>query len=81
MERHIQEQRGGHSSHNLAKRVFEFSVEIPRHHLRPCYGEGFHGAPVDHERVKASAARREDGGDHDPADAEGSECAGGTGEV
>jgi hypothetical protein len=37
-----------HASYNVAKKVveFEYQEEIPRHHLRAAYGDGFKGAPL-----------------------------------
>ena len=35
------------SSNNIAKNVIDFSIAIPRERLRPNYGDGFKGAPLD----------------------------------
>jgi hypothetical protein len=32
---------------NVAKNVIDFSIAIPRERLRPNYGDGFRGAPLD----------------------------------
>lgn len=37
---------GGYTSYNVAKNVVEFSTSIPRAQLRPGYGAGFLGAPL-----------------------------------
>jgi hypothetical protein len=37
---------GDYPSYNLAKTSIEFSVTIPRKQLRPGYGKGFAGAPI-----------------------------------
>jgi hypothetical protein len=38
---------GDHASHNVAKLAFELSVQLSRQQLRPAYGAGFDGAPLD----------------------------------
>jgi hypothetical protein len=45
---HVQvgQQRTAHASHNVAKLRIELSVSVSRLTLRPCYGEGFGGAPL-----------------------------------
>jgi hypothetical protein len=73
VERDVGQQGTDHSSHNLAKRVFEFAVTVPRQELHPRYGEGFHGAPVNQGSAKDRMVRRADGGDHGPEQAEGAQ--------
>jgi hypothetical protein len=36
-----------HPSHNVANTRWQYAVSIPRKQLRPAYGEGFQGAPLD----------------------------------
>jgi hypothetical protein len=73
--------RSHYASHNLANRVFEFLVTVPRQELQPRYGEGFHGAPVNQGSARNRLARRADGGDHDPKRADGAQGAARPGEV
>jgi hypothetical protein len=81
VERDVGQQGTDHASHNLANRVFEFSVTVPRQELHPRYGEGFHGAPVNQGSAKNRVAPRADGGDHDPQWEEGAQGAARPGEV
>ena len=46
MEGDVGQQGRGHPSYNLANRLIEFSLAIPRERLRPGYGDGFGGAPL-----------------------------------
>jgi hypothetical protein len=45
-QENIAQQGGDYTSYKVAKRVIEFSASIPRAHLRPGYGDGFLGAPL-----------------------------------
>jgi hypothetical protein len=40
--------------------VLEFTITIPRHQLRPRYGQGFHGAPLVMPQEGADAAAQID---------------------
>ena len=44
----VRQNRRGHASYNVAKKVlaFVYQVAIPRSHLRASYGDGFLGAPL-----------------------------------
>jgi hypothetical protein len=42
----VGQQRRSDASGNVANRLPEFSITIPRKWLRPAYGEGFQGAPL-----------------------------------
>jgi len=46
MERHVQQQRAAYTPYKVANPLLEFSMTIPRTQLRPSYGEGFLGAPL-----------------------------------
>jgi hypothetical protein len=35
-----------HAANNVAKRPLEFFIRLPREQLRPTYGQGFRGAPL-----------------------------------
>ena len=60
-------QKGGkHPSNNLAKLPFDPSVRVPRTRLRPCYGDGFDGAPLMGRRPRGEG-RAVGGGADDPA--------------
>lgn len=39
-------QPGPHAANNVAKRPLEFFIRLPRGQLRPTYGQGFRGAPL-----------------------------------
>jgi hypothetical protein len=52
------------SSHNLAKRAFEFALPLSRTRLRPRYGQGFKGAPLQGTRATACGAPPGGGGEH-----------------
>ncbi len=48
-------------SYNSAKRALEFTVAIPRAELRPRYGDGFAGAPIEQRgitRARQALVRR-----------------------
>ena len=47
--------RGNHPSHNSAKKALEFTVAIPRAELRPRYGDGFAGAPIEQRCITRAA--------------------------
>ncbi len=40
------ENRGEYTSYKVANMLVEFSTSIPRTQLRPSYGDGFLGAPL-----------------------------------
>jgi hypothetical protein len=42
----VGEYRANYSPNNVAKKVIEFLITIPRERLRPKYGDGFRGAPL-----------------------------------
>jgi len=46
VQSNVGQQGGAQSSYNIAKRLLEFVVTIPREHLRAGYGQGFRGAPL-----------------------------------
>jgi len=39
-------QRSQHATNNVAKRPLEFFIRLAREQLRPTYGQGFRGAPL-----------------------------------
>src|SRR4051794_2871370 len=55
-----------HPSNNLAKLPFDPSMRVPRTRLRPCYGDGFDGAPLMGRRPRGEG-RAVGGGADDPA--------------
>ncbi|MBK7919357.1 MAG: hypothetical protein IPJ94_24475 [Chloroflexi bacterium] len=46
IQRHIREYGRDYTTNNVAKKVIEFSITVPREQLRPNYGDGFRGAPL-----------------------------------
>jgi hypothetical protein len=46
MEIHIGERGARYAANNVANRPLEFSISIARESLRPSYGQGFRGAPL-----------------------------------
>ena len=46
MQKEITQHGATHAANNVAKRPLEFFVRLSRAHLRPTYGQGFHGAPL-----------------------------------
>jgi hypothetical protein len=50
-----------YTSYNVAKRVIEFSTSIPRTGLRPQYGAGFLGVPIQTVWPSDTPTRREQG--------------------
>jgi hypothetical protein len=46
MQVQISEHRTKHAANNVAKRPLEFFIRLPREQLRPTYGQGFRGAPL-----------------------------------
>ena len=46
MQEYIAQHRGAHAANNVAKRSLEFFVRLAREQLRPTYGQGFRGAPL-----------------------------------
>ena len=46
MQEDITQHRGTHAPNNVAKRPLEFFIRLPREQLRPTYGQGFRGAPL-----------------------------------
>lgn len=59
-----------YAANNVAKKVIEFPVTIPRKRLRPEYGDGFGGAPLDTFPPKPDL-RRNRGASTDGAGVEG----------
>jgi hypothetical protein len=57
----------GYTSYKVAKRVVEFSTRIPRAHLRPGYGDGFLGAPLQEGRPCRTPIVREQGDRRGPS--------------
>lgn len=55
------EQAGVDASYNIAKNVIEFEITIPRQRLRPNYGDGFRGAPLNTFRPDPSLSGRNQG--------------------
>jgi hypothetical protein len=46
VQSHVGQQGGEHAANNVAKRPLEFFIRLAREQLRPTYGQGFHGAPL-----------------------------------
>ena len=46
VEKEIHQQRTQYAANNVAKRPLEFFIRLAREQLRPTYGQGFHGAPL-----------------------------------
>ncbi|MGB5060140.1 MAG: hypothetical protein WBO48_15685, partial [Candidatus Promineifilaceae bacterium] len=46
VQRHVHQNRRDYTTNNVAKKVIEFSITVPREQLRPNYGDGFRGAPL-----------------------------------
>ena len=46
MQGYIQQHRATLAANNVAKRPLEFFIRLPREQLRPTYGQGFRGAPL-----------------------------------
>jgi hypothetical protein len=60
-----------YSTNNVAKTVIDFSVAIPRERLRPNYGDGFKGAPLDSSLSSRQTEDQHRGVDRDePQEAE-----------
>ena len=51
-----------YTSYKVANMLVEFSTSIPRTQLRPSYGDGFLGAPLQTEQPLRSPTPREQGG-------------------
>jgi hypothetical protein len=58
----VGQDRGGYTSYKGANFLVEFSTSIPRTQLRPGYGDGFLGAPLDTVLPPDKPAPREQGG-------------------
>ena len=57
---HVRQHWGGYAPNNVAKRVLDFSTTVSRERLRPQYGDGFAGAPLEQDRgVKPDEERRQ----------------------
>ncbi len=54
--------RRSYTSYKVANFLVEFSTSIPRTQLRPGYGDGFLGAPLDTVLPPDKPAPREQGG-------------------
>lgn len=61
MKEYIGQEWGNYSSYNVAKIVIEFDITIPRKRLRPKYGDGFRGAPLDTSLSDPSLTGRNQG--------------------
>ncbi len=46
VQEEIKQQRPEHAANNVAKRPLEFFIRLAREQLRPTYGQGFRGAPL-----------------------------------
>jgi len=46
MQKEVTQHGAGHAPNNVAKRRVEFFVRLSREQLRPTYGQGFRGAPL-----------------------------------
>jgi hypothetical protein len=64
MQEEIRQQRARYTSYKVAKRVVEFSTNIPRAQLRPGYGAGFLGVPLNGVEPDDIRGERERGGRH-----------------
>ena len=53
---------GEYTSYKVANMLVEFSTSIPRTQLRPGYGDGFLGAPLQTGSLRESPTPREQGG-------------------
>jgi hypothetical protein len=50
-----------YNTNNVAKKVIEFSIAIPRARLKPNYGDGFQGAPLRIISIRESTDKRNRG--------------------
>ena len=50
---------GNHALYNVAKSSLEFSISIERTKLRPDYGDGFQGAPLQSAQIKTTQDQSE----------------------
>jgi hypothetical protein len=64
MHKQIRKQGADYTSYNVAKLMIEFSTNIPRERLRPGYGDGFYGAPLDTVEPSHIPSARDQGGHH-----------------
>ena len=60
---HIGQDGGAYTSYKVANFLVEFSTSIPRTQLRPSYGDGFLGAPLQSRRPLQNPAPQEQGGE------------------
>jgi hypothetical protein len=60
-EEDIGPQRTGYTSYKVANMLVEFSTSIPRTQLRPGYGDGFLGAPLQIRQALKNPTPREQG--------------------
>jgi hypothetical protein len=59
------QQRRNYTPNKVAQSLLEFSTSIPRNELRPSYGEGFLGAPIQigmHRQAPTPAVQGDDRG-------------------
>ena len=56
-----------YAPNDVAKNVLEFSIDISREQLRPKYGDGFRGAPLDTSRSNQHPPERNRGEKRDAA--------------
>jgi hypothetical protein len=61
---YVRQQRRQYTSYKVANLPIEFSSNIPRAHLRPGYGDGFRGAPLETEPPGQRSPGGEQGGRH-----------------
>ena len=61
MEVYVGRQGTHYTSYKVANMLVEFSTSIPRTQLRPSYGEGFLGVPLQTRRPLKSPTPREQG--------------------
>jgi hypothetical protein len=58
---HVCQQWGNYTSYKVANFLVEFSTSIPRTQLRPGYGDGFLGAPLQMRQALEAPTPREQG--------------------
>jgi hypothetical protein len=63
----VGEQWANSPSYNVAKSVIDFSITVPRERLRPNYGDGFQGAPLQPGLLSKRKTERKRGANGDEA--------------
>ncbi len=61
VQKQIRQQGTNYTSYKVANFLVEFSTSIPRTQLRPSYGDGFLGAPLQSRQPLENLAPREQG--------------------